>query len=488
MIFDAIKRVLSAFSGNRLVSIELGEKTVRAVMVKKAGRQVEVTRALSAERTVPDPAGAIEHLLDADGGFKGPAILVTDQVKFLASELTVDGADKLPQEKLNAAAKWEIEPYLDFHLSSGLFACRLLKDLATEEATPALIFAMDRGRYGQLAKRLKSRGLDLRRAYCPEGALARAVQLPAAGSHKIVVGCDANALKGVLLTADGPSVFQDLPLIEGAAPDDEAVRGMLYDLTPAEGDVEEIVLAGDAVTPAMSDGLAAEFAHLRRWGDNDVGDLAAGVDRTAFDTGYAGVLGAAFQELDRTGAPPLGVTDRVPIASRIQQVFQKDKRLAPALVVGLLLAGLLGHHMLTRSAIARYQSQIQHLKKEKQKLLFPREEKQRLTKVLEEIRSRRTYLETELAAGNGNLMGLLATVSAALPPDVVLNRLYQKGSGSFWIEGNAFMGKSVYAFNEALSRIEGCKSTNLETIRRVENASDARQKLLPYGFAINITF
>jgi Tfp pilus assembly protein PilN len=488
MNLDALKTRLPSFSSQSLVAIELGDRTVRAVMAKKAGKGVVVTRALTAERTGTDPAEAVDRLLEADGDFKGPAILVTDQVKFLASEISVDGAESLPQDKLDAAAMWEIEPYLDFPPANGLFACRLLKYLKSEEATPALIFAMDRGAYGQISQRLKKRGLDLRRAYAPEGALAGAVAAPGAGRHKIVVKCAPGALKGVVLTPEGPSIFQDLPLMEGATADEETIRGMLYDLTASADGPAEIVLAGAAGSDGLAETLAAEFAGLRLWGAEDVDGLDAGVDAADFGPGYAALLGALSNEFGLVGAAPLGVTDQVPIAARIQQLFQKNKRLAPALAIGLLLVCLAGHHMVVRTSIGGYRAEIEALEKEKRRLLRPREEKERLTQALDETRQRQAYLETVLAAGNSNLLGLLAAVSTSLPGDVVLNRLYQKDSGSYWIEGNAFMGKSVYAFNEALSQIEGCKATSLETLRRVEQASDVRQKLLPYGFVINVRF
>jgi hypothetical protein len=273
MIFDTIKRMLPSLSASSLVSIEIGEQTVRAVMVKKAGQGVLVSHIASAERLGDDSADALDRLFDANPGLKGPAILVTDQVKFLASELNVEGMENLAQDKLDSAAMWEIEPYLDFPPTNGLFACRLLKNLRTAEATPALIFAMDRNAYSQLSQRLKARGLDLQRAYSPEGALAQAVRMPAAGNHKVLVECYASTLKGILLTADGPSMFQDLPLMEGIAPDEEAVRGMLYDLIATVGGIEEIVLAGDAVTPEMVAGLTTEFANLRLWGEGDVQEL-----------------------------------------------------------------------------------------------------------------------------------------------------------------------------------------------------------------------
>jgi Tfp pilus assembly protein PilN len=276
--------------------------------------------------------------------------------------------------------------------------------------------------------------------------------------------------------------------MEGIAPDEEAVRGMLYDLIATVGGIEEIVLAGDAVTPEMVAGLTPEFANLRLWGEGDVQELDDAVDAADFGPMIAPAIGAAVQEFSRGDDAPLGVTDRVSLIARIQQVFQKDKRLAPALVVGLLLACLVGHHMLTRTSITDYRSKIEDLKKEKRKLLRPKEEKQRLTKALTDTKNRQVYLETVLAAGNNNLLDLLAVIAETLPRDVVLNRLYQKSNGSYWLEGNAYMGKSVYAFNESLSRVQGCKSTNLETIRRVEDASEARQKLLPYGFVINVNF
>jgi Tfp pilus assembly protein PilN len=308
------------------------------------------------------------------------------------------------------------------------------------------------------------------------------------GKYKVVVDCRHNALKGVLIASDGPSIFQDLPLMEGAGPDEEAIRGLLLDLTATVGGVEEIVLTGDAVSADMVAGLETEFANVRLWGDFDVSGVDAGLNEADFGAGFAPALGAVFQEYGLSDGEPLGVTDRVSIAARIQQVFQKNKRLAPALTIGLLLLVLGGHHVLCRTSIAGYRSDIESLRKEKQELLRPKEEEKRLKQVLSETNRQRVYIESVLAGGNDNLMNLLKAVSDTLPRDAALNRLYQKTNGDYWIEGQAFLGKSVYAFSEALSRIEGCKSANLESIRRVEQASDARQKLLPYDFVINVVF
>ncbi len=488
MPIDSVKRLLPGFSGSSLVVIEVGTHQVRAVMLKKAGQGVEISRVHAEPRSEDDPVEDIGRLLNADEGFSGPAILVSDQVKFLASEINVEGADKLPQEKLNAAAMWEIEPYLDFPPEDGLFSCHLLTHVKGIEGTPALVFAADKNGYARISGQLKRHKLDLRRAYCPEAALAWAVSRPAPNHHKVIIDCRTNTLKGVLVSAEGPVMFQDQPLMEGMRADEAAVSSLFYDLTATVGGIEAVVLTGDALDMAWVDNLRAEIADLRVWDFTQAIAESGGEAAADVDFAYASLVGAALQELGLAGAVPLGVTDRVPVTARIATLFRENKRLAPALVAGLLVVCLAGHFAMTRNSIERYQSRIKTLEKEKRKLLRPREEQEQLAKTLASVRHKQAYLETVLAEGNQNLIRLLSTISASLPRDVVLNRVYQKSDGSYWIEGNAFMGKSVYALNQALAATQGCKSTSLERIRRVEQPTDARQKLLPYDFSINANF
>jgi hypothetical protein len=115
-------------------------------------------------------------------------------------------------------------------------------------------------------------------------------------------------------------------------------------------------------------------------------------------------------------------------------------------------------------------------------------EKERLSAVLAEIQAKHDYVVQVLPNSNNHLLDLLGAISDQIPRDVVLNRVTQRPDGTYRIEGNAFMGRSISHFNAALSSIEGCRSTHLESVQRLEDASKGRQKLLPYAFIINVTF
>jgi Tfp pilus assembly protein PilN len=464
----------------------VGQHAIRVVTVKKEGKRAIVLAASHIERAGENIVHDICKLMEGTDDFRGRAVIVTDQVKFLASDLSMSGTEKLSPDKLNAAATWEMEPYLDFPSSEGLFACQLLSYIEREDTVPVLISAMGRKDYSEFSKGLKACGADLRRAYSPEGALAYASPLPSEGKNKVIADYRKSAIKGVCLTAKGPSVFQDLPVAPGAASEDEPVRNMIYDLTVSFGGAEEVVITGNAISEELVHGLKAELENVRIWGVEDFGGVDFDPAVTDFGPECALAVGAALQELGLAAEVPLGVTDRVPLAQSLAQKVSENKRLVPALTVGLLLLCVGGHYAMTRASIARYTSEVQHLKAEKKRLLQPIEEKKKLKKKVTEIKQKQEYLQEVLPQRNKNLLDLLAAIAEEIPPDIALNSICQKADGSFSIEGNAFWGRSVTAFNNALSDMEACNATRLETVNRTEEASDARKRILPYDFVINV--
>ena len=485
---QAIKNLIPSISSGKLLSIDIGSQTVRALVLKKKGAGAVVLQHAAIERSGDDAAADIAKLATEHHLPKVNGVVVTDRARFLPSELTVEGVENLPQDKIDSAAMWEIEPYLDFPPSDGLFHCRVQPHLKNDGAVPALILAMEGGEYSQLAHALKRCGATLQRAYAPEGALAYATQWPAKGSQKVIIDYRRGALKGVLLTDQGPSIFQELPIDEGMEPSMEPVRNMVFDITASASNVEEVVVSGSMISPELIEMLRTDFGNLRPWGSQDIGNPDAHAPDEELDPQFALAAGAAIQEVGIGGEGLLGVTDRVPLLQVVSRKFRDNKRLAPAITVGVLLVFLAGHHALTKTSIARYNASIKQLKAEKSKLLRPREEQDRLKKALAEVRQKQTYLETVLPTANDNMLNLLDAVVTNIPKDIVLNKLYRKIDGTYCIQGNAFRGRSVSRFNKALAKIQGCKSTNLETIRRLEEASDTRQKLLPYDFSINLKF
>ena len=475
-------------SQKKVVSIHVGQDSIRVVAVKKEGKRAVVLAASKIDRAGEDIARDIAKLFEGKDDLKGPGVIVTDQVRFLASELNMAGTEKLSQDKLNAAATWEMEPYLDFPPSEGIFACQLLSYMAREDAVPVLISAMARNAYSEFSRGLKGCGMDVLRAYSPEGALAYASHLPAEGKNKVIIDYRQNAIKGLCLTAKGPSVFQDLPVVAGAGPEDEPVRNMIYDLTASVGGAEEVVITGSGVSEELVHGLKTELQNVRIWGVEDFGGVDFDPAVTDFGPKYALAVGAALQELGLAGKVSLGVTDRVPVIETVIQKVRENRRLVPAFAIGLFLLCVAGHYGMTKASISRYASKVQDLKVEEKRLLQPIEEKKRLKKEITEIQQKQEYLRVVLPGRNINLLNLLAAISEKIPPDVALNRVHQEEDGSFSIEGNAFRGRSVTAFNKALSELEGCEATCLETVNRTEDASDPRKRILPYNFVISVKF
>ena len=485
-----INDMLPAFKRfpKQVVAIELGLNAIRVVKVKKEGERALVLSTATLERSGEDISLDIERLLKGKGEFKGSGIIVTDQVKFLAGELNIGGAEKLSDDKLNAAARWEIEPYLDFPSSEGLFACLPQPYLQRENNIPVLISAIKRTDYSGFSDLLKDCRIKLRRAYSPEGALAFASGLPADVRNKVIIYCRKTSIKGICLTEKGPSVFQELPIVAGADTEYESVRNLIYDLTASAGGAQECVIAGSAVQEELIHGLKAELENVRIWGIEDFGGVDFDQAVTDFGPEYALAVGAAIQEIGLAGECLLGVTDRVSVIDSVTQRLSENRRLVPTFAIGLFLLVAAGHYVMTSVSVSQYTSKIKQLKVEKQKILGPIEEKESLSKRLTKLIQKKEYLEKILPALNRNVLNLFAKISEKIPDDMVLNRVNQKKDGSFSIEGNAMLIRSITDFNKALSKLESCEATILEKVNRTDNPSNIRKKILPYDFIINVKF
>ena len=473
-------------SAKKIIAVDLDDFFIKVVEVKKEGKKAVVSFTAQAERTGTGLTDDLASLFNGSNIKKGKCIIITEQVKFLASELNIKGAGRLSDEKLNAAAAWEMEPYLDFPPADGLFSCRVQAGKEDEENLPALISAIDSGVYNELSEQLKQFGLEITRAYAPEGALLSVSRLPEKGKNKAVINRRYGTVRGVMLDSGGPSGFREFPTDSVPAEAYEPVRDLIYDLTAATGGAEEVIITGSAVSEELVRKLKDEITNVRIWGREDFGgvDFEPGVDDLG--PGYAVAIGAALQELGLDQAAPVGVTDRIPVFQNIITRFNEDKRLLPAVCISLFLILIAGHWGYVNTAITRYSSEIKRFKAVKQGLLRPLREKKRLSEKKAAIIRKCEYLREIIPRQNSALTTLLSALSEKIPVDVVINKLEQNQNGSFYLDGNAFTGRSIIAFNNSLSQLDRFQTTILETIKRDEDSSSARRKILPYNFSIRI--
>ena len=435
------------------------------------------------DRSSDDVYNDLKTLLSEEAYSSRGAVIVTDQARFLASELTIPSEKKISADKLLAATAWEIEPYLDFPPSEGLFVYELQEHKTNKDSTPVLISAMDRKVYSRLSRVIKDSRSTLHRAYSPEAAFIGSVRIPEEGKNKMVVDCHEDILRGALFLPAGPFVFQNIPLeMRGLG---ESVGEMIKDLAVNVDKVEEIVIAGDGDLDDLVQRLKPEFENIRLWRTEDARvKIDLGPYLTGFSPKYAAAVGAALQELKLTDKPPFGVTDQVFLLKSITKKAREDRRVLPALALAIFFLSITGHYAATKISMSRYIAKIDGLKEEKGRLLVPIEKKRKLEEKIREINQKEKYLKNVLSIRNRNLLILLNGLSRR-PPDVVLTRLFQEENGSFTIEGRAFQGRSVAGFIQMLSGLKFCEEASLKDM---ENSASQEKELFPHCFAIYLRF
>ena len=471
-----------------MIGIHLDHDEIRALSLRKETEGCTVLAAIRTKRSGGDLIADLERLFKGEEVFRGKAVLVTDDVKFLSSDLGAGGGEHLSEEKLLAAATWEMEPYLDFPPSDGLFDCRMQPEANEGETVPVLISAIFKKKYETIAGALKGVGLDLVAAYAPQAAVACASDLPESGKNKVLLDCGEESIKGVLLSEKGPVLFQDSPMTPGTNPSSDMIRDMLYGLGAQGPSETEIVLSGKALNEELLEDLALEFPAARAWGVADIPGKEFDSAVVNFGPEYALAAGGALGGMGVFGKTIPGVTDRVPFGKAVVQKIRENRRLIPVAVLGCFVLCLGLHYGYTQLRISRYNAKIDRLEEERKKLEGPLSEKKRLKNALTKIEEKRAFVQDTLPAQNRHILVLLTALSEMIPPDVVVNKIDQLDTGTFFLKGNAYRGRAITDFSEALSSLESCVGAFLVSVCRTENASSARSKILPYDFTIRVLF
>ncbi|MGD9158636.1 MAG: PilN domain-containing protein [Desulfobacteraceae bacterium] len=469
-----------------VTSVHITENSVNLLQVQRKGSKGEILKYFSSNRSEER-----DLQQDLDGVFrecpvKGRVVIISDEVRFLASELNITEPGQLTEEKQLAAAMWEIEPYLDFSAKEGLFACEIQPQSARGDILPSLVAAMKRTGFAFYENILKQYRLELANICAPETAIAVSLDIKPGNGNKFVIGCYGNRIIGVSLTDQGPAVFQEKMLIAG----DEVRQGLaeiIDELTAISGEADEIVLAGGRISEEVADLYSLDHERVRMWQYDDLKSLFSenGIN---IQSEYAAAAGAALNELDiRPFSIPV-LTSRVPVKKLLIKKVNENPKIVPLITVILLIFLLAFHYVYTMTSISINEKRLDSLEIEESSLTGPIEEAKRLRNQLEQIRNKVTYIEETLPQCNAQILNMLDSVSGLIPRDVVLDSIRQEQGGEFTLEGNSYSGQSITDFNDSLSSLEYCETTVLENVSRPKKSIGAREKILPYSFSIKMRF
>jgi Tfp pilus assembly protein PilN len=191
--------------------------------------------------------------------------------------------------------------------------------------------------------------------------------------------------------------------------------------------------------------------------------------------------------MGRNGTMIPAVTDRVPLGKRAAKIIKDNQKAIPAVALCGFVLCLALHFGYTQFRISRYQSAIQRLEKEKGRLETPLTENKRLKGEIEKTQKRTAFIRDTLPTQQRHVRILLEALPRIAPLDLVVNKIRQLDTRTFTLEGNAYRGKAITDFSQALGTMEACDGARLMGVQRANNDS-MRNKILPYAFTIKVIF
>ncbi len=487
MIKSVFKFLPAGFSGV-VTAVHVSENAVRRIEMQKKKNRAAVLKCMSFQRGEDKDLKQDLDRVFCDDPVRGRLVVITDEVRFLATEFSLTDTGRLSEEKQLAAAIWEIEPYLDFSSSEGLFACKIQSPDRSRDNSrmPALVCAMEKSRYAAYEDIFKNHGPAPANIYSAETAMAASL-VPGTDKDRVfLLGCYGHRAMGVCITPSGPVVFQEKVLVneQDVSPDLSQLTGELSDIA---GQAREIVLAGRIIPEQVDDFAAWHPGQVRPWHPDDLGAVLDNRHETFIGPEYAPALGAGLHELGLLNLALPALTSRVPLKDRLLKKIKENPKLVPGITMAGLILMLAGHYLYTLSSINRYERQFAGLKAEKQRLAAPLQEEERLKALLARTIDRKTYIKDTLLQSNLRILRMLNAVSTLIPRDVVIDSIRQEQDQSFTIKGSASSGESITDFNDSLSLLEYCEATVLESVSRADRASGTRGKIFPYSFSITVT-
>jgi Tfp pilus assembly protein PilN len=266
------------------------------------------------------------------------------------------------------------------------------------------------------------------------------------------------------------------------------VRDMLYGFGVQEGTETDIVLSGSNLSEDLLHGLVPDFPLARTWRIADIPGIRPGSSTVECGPDYALAAGGVLGEMGISGKTVPRVTDRVPLGRAVARKLRENRRAIPSAVLGCFILCLGLHYGYTQFRIASYRTEIRKLEEQRKRLEGPLEEKKRLKTELAGIEEKRGFLQETLPSQNRRILALLTALSEMVPHDVVVNEIDQLDAGTFTLKGNAFRGKAITEFSDALSSIESCGGVFLVSVSRAGEALNPRRRILPYDFTIHVSF
>ncbi len=469
------------------LAIESSNDEVRAVLVSRRGKKTVVMDYVAMTRqSQNDDLPGIEVLreikdrLGCGDGIK--SVFVSPVARSVIIPMNTEKVRSLKRPQLLEAVKWEVEPY------TGISGQKAFTGLEAEipkpepgqiqeeaEETMVNVSVLEQNIYRAVRERFKMAGLKLVRVYPPEvcfyvpllssheesdrgvleiGKSYTTFAMMRGGEPKIISTMNITAemiqdhLEGNLI----PDLEENLRFTIGQTPKPHPVA-----ITGHGGLDEEIVYFIDSLSPTGAEPLVmVKSAAL----------TSAGQEESPV---FAIAAGAAIRELSGGKLRYIGISDEVPLVTRVKQ----SAYLMPLAVTVVIFVGMLGHYQFMKVREANYKKMMEERKNEIQEKKKLNADSLKLDKEIDEIEEKIKSAEKrkKFATGEADLMVettavFLDAVAAHIPDSAGILVIVQdeKDARRFRIEGTATDTSSIGRFASGLYDSKAFKNVRVTEI------------------------
>lgn len=460
---------------NKCLSVEISGEEIRACLIKKTGKKIEIADFTALQRVNPgDDLPDIELLKEVKLrlGYTGKKAVFTGPV---AREIEISmNREKilgLGNFQLKESVKWEVEPFTGINGAMALTGVKVpeykpkIGEIVEEtDEINVYVSVIEQNIYRALKERFKAAGLSLSRVYPPESCFFEVIRQTHDEADRAVFEISDDRSNFALIGGGEIKFINSLNIttdlikdhISGrTSPDLEDTINFLFSQAPKP---YPVALTG---TGALDDEVI-EFLNSLSLKKSEPLRLkrSAGLTEAGFEESplFATSAGAGYLELFGGKKRNSGINDLVPVYVQIR----RSAYLMPLLVTIVLFLSLFMHNRYMIFQEKKYSGKIEKYKKELKENAAKNKILEKLKKKLESIEAeksgkqkRKAFLEKEADENINELINNLEAVSKSIPYTSTLVSIETKtieNKQKIYIKGISSVASNAYGYSGEINK------------------------------------
>ncbi|MDY0359936.1 MAG: hypothetical protein RBR08_00630 [Desulforegulaceae bacterium] len=482
---------------NKCLAVEISGEEIRACLVKKTGKKIEIADFTALQRVNPgDDLPDIELLKEVKLrlGYNGKNAVFTGPVaREIEISMNREKVHGLGNFQLKESVKWEVEPFTGINGAMALtgvkvpeYKPKIGEIIEESDEINVYVSVIEQNIYRALKERFKAAGLSLSRVYPPESCFFEVIRQSHDEADRAVFEISDDRSNFALISGgeikfiNSLNITTDLikdHILGRLSPDLEDTINFLFSQAPKPYPValtgtgaldDEIIGFLNSVSQTKSEPL-----RLKR---------SAGLTEAGFEESplFATAAGAGYLELCGGKNRNSGIDDLIPVFVQIR----RSAYLMPLLVTVLLFLSLFVHNRYMIITEKKYSKNIEEFKQDLKESAAKNEALEKLKKKLESIESeksgkqkRKKFLETEADENISSLINNLEAISKSVPYTSTLVSIESKlieNKQKIYIKGISSIASNAYSLSGEINKNFNLESNVLSIKKQSEKSGFPR--------------